>query len=176
MVSSYVSSGTTNVVVTSEIVTATLVDSDTSINVVRPGKSTAVSTPLMVTWVCWDGMVISVEAAPSKVKNVSIELYDSSRVVDWKVNVVVNGKVVNSAAPPEEYSVPSMVAVMDTACSEATVPSGLVSVLAVCAAKIMVMSVGSAAVWVITPVSVAVVSAAGISTTEGVPEITVSSG
>ena len=97
IVSSYVSSGISNVVVTSEMVTATLVDSDTSINVVSPGKSTAVSTPLTVTWVCWDGMVISVEAAPSKVKNVSTALYDSSRVVAVWVNVVVNGKVVNCA-------------------------------------------------------------------------------
>ena len=62
---------------------------------------------------------------------------------------------------------------MDTACAESTVPPSLVATPAVCADISMVISLGSAVVWAMTPESMAVVSAAGTSTTEGVPLYTI---
>ena len=68
----------------------TTVESVTSIVVTNPGKSTAVSIPLTVTWVCSDGSVISVEAPPSNLKAVYLEAKESDKVVARNVNSVVS--------------------------------------------------------------------------------------
>ena len=52
------------------------------------GKSTAVSTPSTVTWVCSDGIVISVATAPEKINAVCLAGRESVRVVEGNVKVV----------------------------------------------------------------------------------------
>ena len=96
----YDSAVNANSVVTSGNSMRTTVDSDTSIVVVRPGKSTAVSTPLTVTWVCWDGMVISVVASPVKEKAVCLEENDRDSVVASNIKVVVHGRVWSATGEP----------------------------------------------------------------------------
>ena len=78
-----------------------LVESVASMVVVRPGKSTAVSTPLTVTWVCSDGSVISVLTAPSNLKALVLAAKERDRVVAGKVNSVVSvDPTASSNEPP----------------------------------------------------------------------------
>ena len=89
----YDSAVNSNSVVTSGRVTITLVESVTVSVVVRPGKSTAVSTPLTVTWVCSGGITTSVVASPVNTKAVCLEENDRDSVVASNIKVVVHGRV-----------------------------------------------------------------------------------
>ena len=89
----YDSAVNSNSVVTSGNWTITLLALETVNVVVRPGKSTAVSTPLTVTWVCSDGITTSVVASPVNTKAVCLEENDRDSVVASNIKVVVHGRI-----------------------------------------------------------------------------------
>ena len=75
-------------VVTAGKSTMTLVASEIVNVVVKPGISTAVTTPSIVMCVCSDGIITSVEPSPVKWKAVVLAENTSSRTVEGKVHVV----------------------------------------------------------------------------------------
>ena len=89
----YDSAVNSNSVVTSGNWTITLLALETVSVVVSPGKSSAVSIPLTVTWVCSGGMITSVVASPVNTKAVCLDENDRDSVVASNVKVVVHGRV-----------------------------------------------------------------------------------